>query len=67
MTAASFWKLILLRMVWAFFRLGLSLWIFKFQQQQQQQQSFISCPEKFTVDKYIQRETLTIKKMSTAT
>ena len=36
-------------------------------QQQQQQQSFISCPEKFTVDKYMQREKLTIKKKSTAT
>ena len=31
------------------------------------QQSFILCPEKFTVDKYMQREKLTIKKMSTAT
>ena len=35
--------------------------------QQQQQQSFILCPEKFTVDKYMQRDKLTMKKMSTAT
>ena len=35
--------------------------------QQQQQQSFISCPEKFSVDKYMQRDKLTMKKMSTAT
>ena len=28
---------------------------------------YFSCPEKFTVDKYMQRDKLTIKKMSTAT
>ena len=30
--------------------------------QQQQQQSYISCPEKFTIDKYIQREKIRNKK-----